>query len=250
MSYCTELKSGLVSTLPKKKCCKNAFYYGQELFLPEKAREKDTDWKDFYYDENESKDVIKNENIKCHSCREAFIRGAFVGCGTVSDPEKSYHLEMKVENEKLADSLYEFLVDNSVAIKRRMIGKKHSLYIKKADDIVDFLFLMGASKEAFEMANGKIRRDFLNNANRHANFETVNIQKTVNAAGESIHAIKKLKNAGRLKSLPDNLYETAMLRIENETLSIEELAKLHKEKISKSGVNHRLRKLIEEADKI
>lgn len=217
--------------------------------MPEKLREKDTNWADFGYNEGENLDNIKLSNFRCVGCKQSFIRGAFVGCGLVSDPDKSYYLELSVHNEKLAVEFIEFAKENQIFFKKRKRGSVTALYMKKADDIEDFLFLMGAQKEAFDIANDKIKKDFLNNANRVKNFETVNIQKTVDAAGKSISAVKKLIKSGKIKQLPESLITTAMLRIENETATLDELASLHDEKISKSGVSHRLAKIIEEAEK-
>ena len=125
------------------------------------------------------------------------------------------------------------------------MGEYFSLYLKKGDDIEDVIHYLGAGKEAFEFANEKIKRDFANMANRRNNFEVGNIKKTVNASADSINAINKLIKSGKISNLPQGLYETAMLRVDNPYVNLEELAELHTDRITKSGVNHRLKKLIE-----
>lgn len=248
MSYSTELKKTLREISRNKKCCRRAFFYGEMLFLSENKRPDDINWDKLGYDENEELVTIKKDNFRCQSCKNSFLRGVFCAAGTVSDPSKSFHFEIKVRNEDLANELYTFMAENCVEMKRTKRGELFSLYLKKADDIEDVIHYLGAGKEAFEFANEKIRRDFSNLANRRNNFEVGNIKKTVNASSETIDAINILIKKGKLSKLPKGLEETAILRIENPYANLEELAALHEDRISKSGVNHRLKKLIELAD--
>ena len=250
MSYSAELKKNLKEMSMKKKCCRRSFFYGENLYTHESKRDKDADFTRYGYTFGEAVDSIKNENFKCAVCKSSFLRGIFCAIGTVSDPEKSFHLELKCSNEALWNALYLFLSENCVEMKKRQKDSTFTLYLKKSDDIEDFMHFMGAGKEAFEVANEKIKRNILNQANRRSNFEFVNIRKTVNAAQDSLDAIKKLETHGKLGELPKNLGETARLRIDNPFASLEELAGLHSDRISKSGVNHRLKKLIEIAEDI
>ncbi len=241
-SYCQELKNTCVRTLPKKKCCKRSFEYGRELFLPPEKRSGS------YPIQNE--EAIDLSVFSCQSCRTSFLRGVFVSCGTVSDPAKSYTLELRIHSESLADSLFELLGNNSVVPKRRVFRGKYCLYMRKCEDIQSFLFLLGETREAFNVAEGKIRRDFVNNTNRRINCDTRNIRKAVDAAAKETAAIKKLRDSGRLELLDEPLRKTAALRLENESANLGELAALHGERITKSGVYHRLARLVEEAEKI
>lgn len=248
MSYSEELKKTLKEASMKKKCCRRAFFYGEQLYLSEKKRKEAADLTKFGYAEDEAPDRIIFDNFKCASCKSSFLRGVFCSAGTVSDPEKSLHLEFKTRNGVLAEVLYGFLEANGMNMKRRTSGDYFSLYIKKSDDIEDIMHFMGAGKEAFEVANEKIKRDFSNLANRRRNFEVVNIKKTVDASSETMAAIAKLERSGKISELPKGLQETARLRTDNPFANLEELALLHSDKISKSGVNHRLKKLIELAE--
>ncbi|MBQ6702539.1 MAG: DNA-binding protein WhiA [Clostridia bacterium] len=248
MSYSSELKKTLKEISMKKKCCRRAFYYGESLFTSSKKLDLSFDFTKYGYSEGEKPDRIIWDNIKCPSCRNSFLRGVFCGGGTVSDPEKSFHFEIKCENERLIDALSEYVAENCLEMKKTVRGDKFSLYLKRGDDIEDIMHYMGAGKEAFAVANEKIKRNISNQANRRSNFEVVNIQKTVNASQESVDAIKKLEKKGLLNKLPRGLEETARLRLDNPFANLEELAEMHSDRISKSGVNHRLKKLIELAD--
>lgn len=244
MSYSSEVKKSLRENAMKKKCCRRCFFYGEQLFLPVEKREKNIDWTKYGYKEGRTPFDIVFENFKCASCKNAFLGGVFYSCGTVSDPEKSFHLELKIKDERQADELFEFIRLNCIEMKRTKRGDVYSLYLKRSDDIQDIMYYMGAAKEAFEVANEKIKRDYLGLANRRNNFEVVNIAKTVASAGETIEAINKLIKKGKMKNLPKGLQETARLRVDNPYANLEELAELHSDRISKSGVNHRLKKLL------
>ncbi len=250
MSYSAELKKVLKEISQKKKCCRFSFHYGEVFAMPEGKKAEGIDFTKYGYMPNQTVDYINKEVFRCQSCKSAFLRGIFCVSGTVSNPEKSFHFELKFKDYAIADALYEFISDNCLEMKRIKRKDGYSLYLKKGDDIEDIIHFMGADKQAFEFANEKIKRDFANLANRQNNFEVVNINKTVNASGDTIKAIKKLEKKGVLTSLPDSLKETAELRVENPFANLEELAELHNERITKSGVNHRLKKLMELADDI
>jgi len=248
MSYSSEVKKAIRETNMKKKCCRRCFFYGEQLFLPKEKREKNIDWQKYGYKEGEEPASIIADNFRCASCKNAFLGGVFYSCGTVSDPLKSFHLEIKIKDEKQCGELFEFIKNNCIEMRRTKRNDKYSLYLKRSDDIQDIMYYMGAAKEAFEVANEKIKRDYLGLANRRNNFEVVNIAKTVESAGETIDAINKLTKKGKMKNLPKGLQETARLRVDNPYANLEELAKLHSDRISKSGVNHRLKKLLELAN--
>ena len=185
MSYSSELKKTLKEMSMKKKCCRNSFFYGENLFLYANQKNESFDFQKYGYNSIEDIYEINNDYFKCPSCRSSFLRGVFCATGTVSSPDKSFHFEIKVENETLCDSLREFISSNCLEMKKTKRQKYHSLYLKKGDDIEDILHFMGAGKEAFEVANEKIKRDFANLENRRTNFEIVNLGKTISAAGAS-----------------------------------------------------------------
>ncbi len=250
MSYSSALKNNLKELSMKKKCCRRAYYYGETLFTPESKRGVNADMTKFGYGDIDEVDRIIKENFRCPSCKSSFLRGVFCAAGTVSNPEKSFHLEIKTKSKLLADALFVYISENCLDMKRTVRGENYCLYLKKGDDIEDIMHFMGAGREAFEFANEKIKRNISNQANRRSNFEVVNIQKTVDAAHDSVEAIKKLMKKGKISELPRGFAETARLRVDNPFASLEELAAMHSDKISKSGVNHRLKKMTMLADEI
>ena len=188
MSYSSQLKKNLKEISMKKKCCRRAFFYGELLFTPEKKRQENADLTKYGYDDTTKSDCILYGDFKCSSCKSSFLRGVFCAAGTVSDPEKSFHLEIKTKDKQLADSLYEFISENCLEMKRTTRGESFCLYLKKGYDIEDLMHYMGSSREAFELANEKIKRNISNQANRRSNFEVVNIKKTVDAAAVYVNA--------------------------------------------------------------
>ena len=233
-SYSQRLKERC-SVPPKKNCCKNSFDHGYGI-CSQKAGEND---------------IAPDLSIfRCKNCKESFLKGVFCACGTLSSPEKGYFLELRIAGKETADAIFDFLSENSVVANRRIFRGKYCLYLRKCEDIQSFLFLLGEQKEAFRLADGRISSDFSNNANRARNCDTRNIRKAVEAAGKEIDAIKKLFESGEINLLDPPLRETAELRLKNEEMTIAELAGQHKEKISKSGVYHRLIKITEAAEKI
>ena len=181
-----------------------------------------------------------------------FLRGAFIICGSITNPEAEYHLEFNISNQELCNDLiyifksYESLSLNPGVTERR---GNYVVYFKGSEKITDFLVLIGAKQCAMELIQIKMVKEVRNNINRTTNFETANISKVTTSATKQIKAIKKIKNSeGGLGSLPEYLHETAKLRLSHPYLSLNELSKLYKNQISKSGVNHRLKKLIDMAN--
>ena len=194
--------------------------------------------------------LLKTVPIKCGFCEQNFLKGIFLATGTVNDPQKSFHAEFSLSDENRAEKLDAMLADLGIPARKIVRGKKIGLYYKKEGDIEELFAKIGANNIAFEIINSKIERDIRNNENRATNFVATNISRSVNATGKQIEAIEKLKEHGRFEFLPDDLRTTAELRINNNDISLSELAALHIPPISKSGLNHRLSKLVEEAEKI
>ncbi|SHH17927.1 DNA-binding protein WhiA [Tepidibacter thalassicus] len=188
---------------------------------------------------NKIPDYIFNDN----NCKKAYIRGAFLGGGSISDPEKTYHIEFVTNNEEFSVSLKELI--NSLSFNSKIVVRKNNyvIYLKESEQISDLLNIIGAHKALLHLENVKIVKEMRNNVNRIVNCETANLSKTVNAAIRQIKNIEYIKNTVGLDALPRNLKEIAHLRIEYEDLSLKELGEMLNPPIGKSGVNHRLRKI-------
>ncbi len=188
---------------------------------------------------------IVSEMLKCTSCRAAFVRGVFLSAGTLTDPDKGYHLEIDFTDEALCSRFYEFLGEDGLEPKRMTRKNEEVLYYKDSESIENFLAYIGANNAAFEIMNKKIERGIRSDMNRIANGEVANIGKTAKAATSQIAAIRALKESGELERMPDELKITANLRLEHSEASLLRLAELHNPPITKSGVNHRLKKILE-----
>lgn len=191
---------------------------------------------------------INHSNFDCTDCVNAFLAGAFLACGTVSDPKKDYHLEFTVPFSNLSKSLVTFLEEMELTPKLSNRKGYNIVYFKGSQAIEDCLYLMGASSAMFEMMNIEIVKDFRNKANRTANCEAANIERTVKASFAHIEAIEKIEKIKGLDYLKKDLEEMAVLRKENPELSLSELSKLSG--LSRSGVNHRLNKILEIAQNL
>ncbi len=191
---------------------------------------------------------IDYSNFDCQQCTNAFLAGAFLACGTVSDPKKDYHLEFTVPFMNLSKSLVTFLEETELSPKLSTRKGYNIVYFKDSQGIEDCLYLMGASSAMFEMMNIEIVKDIRNKANRTANCETANIERTVKASYLHIEAIEKIEQKKGLDFLKKDLQDMAKLRLENPELSLSELAKISG--LSRSGVNHRLNRILEIAKEI
>lgn len=186
----------------------------------------------------------------CDSCKSAFLRGMFLSVGTVNDPRTSAHLEFFYPDEPSASCATIFL--SEIGYEPRRVKRQHGigLYYKGSGTVEELVALMGSHQVIFRMMDGRIEREIRNNENRATNCDTRNISRIVAANAKQIAAIEKLTVSGRLDSLPPELRITAKLRIEYPESSLETLAKLHNPPVTKSGLNHRLQKLLEEANSI
>ena len=179
--------------------------------------------------------------------RISFLRGAFLAGGSVTDPEKRYHLELSTGHLKVSNEAYSLLLEQAFSPKDTMRNGSSVLYFKQSDAIEDFLTLIGAPVCAMRIMEAKVEKDLRNGINRRVNCETANLDKAVDAAQEQIAAIRQLQENGQLESLPEKLQKTAQLRLDHPEATLTELAKLHEPILTKSAVNHRLRKLMEAA---
>ena len=178
-------------------------------------------------------------------CRKSFIRGAFLTGGAITDPTKSYHLELVTDHYNVSREMYSLLLDTGFNPKETARGGNYVIYFKQSSVIEDFLTFIGAPIHAMELMSTKIEKDMRNTVNRKVNCDTANVTKTVDAAAAAIDAIRKIEDAGAFEALPEKLRQTAVLRLDNPELSIKELADISTPPVTKSCLNHRLRKLIE-----
>ncbi|UOY91060.1 DNA-binding protein WhiA [Ectobacillus sp. JY-23] len=194
---------------------------------------------------------ISEELIKKKCCKRSYLRGAFLAGGSVNNPEtSSYHLEIfslyKEHNEAICELMNEFEL-NSKTLERR---KGHITYLKEAEKITEFLNIIGAHGALLRFEDIRIVRDMRNSVNRLVNCETANLNKTIGAALRQIENIKYIERTVGLDYLPEKLREIAQLRISYEDVTLKELGEMVTGKISKSGINHRLRKIDEIAEKL
>ncbi|NLO96936.1 MAG: DNA-binding protein WhiA, partial [Peptococcaceae bacterium] len=177
-------------------------------------------------------------------------RGAFLAGGSISNPEGNYHLEITTNDLALAEDIVGLM--NKFGLKAKISARKnfHVVYLKESDHIFEFLALIGAYQALFEFENIRILKDMRNQVNRIVNCETANLNKTVDAAVRLLENIRLIDRTIGLESLPDNLYQIARLRLDHPDFSLKELGEQLNPKIGKSGVNHRLRRIEEIAEKI
>ncbi|QSZ28143.1 DNA-binding protein WhiA [Aceticella autotrophica] len=191
------------------------------------------------------KDIIK---YKC--CKRAYLRGVFLGGGSLSDPEKGYHLEFITQNIAHAKDLKGLI--NSYHLHSKIIARKNNyvVYLKEGENIVDILNIIGAHKSLLNFENIRVFKDMRNKVNRLVNCETANLTKTINASIRQIENIDYIKQTVGLNNLPDSLKEIAEIRLKYPDISLKELGQMLVPPVGKSGVNHRLRKIEEIALKI
>lgn len=202
------------------------------------------------HNERETNLLVNVSNFACENCQNAFLAGAFLSCGTVSTPEKSYHLEFTIPYRNLSRSFITLLQEMELAPKLTNRKGYYVVYFKESETIEDFLYIMGASKSMFDIMNVKIVKEIRNSANRKANCETANIDKMVKAATPQIAAILKIKEKKGLDSLTQPLKEMAEVRLDNPDSSLQELAEMFEPPLSRSGVNHRLKRIVDIANEI
>ena len=186
--------------------------------------------------------------VQRQCCKRAFLRGAFLASGSISDPNRFYHLEIVCPDAPRAEQVQELL--KSFGIDARIVLRKnhHVVYMKEGAQIVDMLAIMEANVALMNLENIRILKEMRNSVNRKVNCETANINKTVNAAVKQIEDIRYIEETTGFSSLPEPLEQMARLRLQYPEASLLELGKMLTPVVGKSGVNHRLRKLKEIAE--
>lgn len=183
-------------------------------------------------------------------CKRAFLRGAYQAAGSMSDPRKSYHFEVVCSTPEAAEQIREVIC--SFGMDAKIVNRKKSyvVYLKEGSQIVDILNVMEAHVSLMELENVRILKEMRNSVNRKVNCETANINKTVSAAVKQVEDITYLRDTVGFDHMPANLVEAALARLENPEASLKELGEALDPPVGKSGINHRLRRLSEMADKV
>ncbi|MEG0693083.1 MAG: DNA-binding protein WhiA [Oscillospiraceae bacterium] len=204
----------------------------------------------YFFISIDNKHSINETYIEKNCCKVAFLRGVYLICGTMINPQNEYHFEFNLSSEKLCDRILNILSGIGVEFKKILRNKNYILYIKESNQIEDMLTYLGAMKSSLNLMNLKIEKELRNQANRVTNCETANIGKTVNASMGQIEKISMIKEKVGFDALPVELQEIAIMRLMNPEASLRELCLLCGNTISRSGLNHRLKKIIEFADNL
>ena len=288
MSFCQNIKEKIASAPPHKPCCRKAMLYGmmavrartdgQEIRvklegeqavstcllllsqvyhaegtvhpLPGRGKPVEISFNSSTAEKylSDSAHVYDFSFCRCETCRSYFFRGLFLACGRVSDPRKEYRLELQPLShiETLTDIFRPLHMSPHVGERRGM----SYLYFRRGEDIADFFGLPALNDIYFEVVNTRITNEMRSAVNRIANCETNNIEKAVSASMRQIETIERLARDGKLSLLPDKLKETAELRLRHRDLSLTALAAVASPPLTKSGLNHRLQKIMEFAAEI
>ena len=235
-SYAQILRLSLADVPIKKKCCAHAFRDADSLFAEGISPE------------------VRAQTIagyaahsKCPACISHFVRALFCRRGSVTDPEKRYHLEIAMSTADECEALDALLSPQGIFGKITSRKNQSIYYFKDGEAIADFLAYIGANTAAFDFMNSRINREFRNTVNRQVNCDTANIGKVLLASKKQITVIQYMKNHGIIGTLPESLRETAELRLRYEQMSLKELGDAHSPPIGKSGVNHRLANIMDVA---
>lgn len=197
------------------------------------------------FDYGVAETLINREVISRECCFQSFIRGVFLSCGNINDPEKEYRAEFSVKNEKAAEELFALLSEYNINLKKAKRGTATVLYTKESSKIEDLLTIIGLPHRTLDFIDTKIFKSVKNNTNRRSNCDNANISKTVEASIKQRMAIEYLERTEKLYSLPKELISAAILRKNNPDASLKELCTLSGEGLTVSGLNHRLNKIME-----
>lgn len=203
--------------------------------------------------------IFKNENTQKYmqinmsqnqEIQKSIVKGAFLGAGSITDPEKQYHLEISFQEKNNAEYVLNICKSFGVYLKVLEQEEKILLYIKDSEEISKFLALIGSNKGMLAFEDVRITKEIKNNVNRLVNCETANLNKIVNASVNQINDIKLIQKLNKFEEMPDYLKEIAILRLENPDVSLKALGEMLENPIGKSGVNHRLQKIHEYAEEL
>lgn len=266
VSFSWQVKEELAKCMAGSGHCRAAELMAIKTFSSKELSEDKEPPKDIFLNENElsvrkfftilkktdniRKDMFNLANIERTCCKRAFLRGAFLCVGSISDPEKSNHLEFVCNDEESAELLKGYMAEFDVTAKTVRRKKYFVVYLKDGEEIVNLLNVMGAHVSLMEFENQRILKEISNSVNRRVNCETANIAKTVTASAKQVEDIILIRDTGGFQKLPQNLREMAQVRIDYPDASLKELGSYLDPPVGKSGVNHRLRRLSEIAEKL
>lgn len=195
------------------------------------------------------KDMLSNydasKDFSNEETKKAIARGAFMGAGSINEPDSKYHLEIGFSDEQNAIFVMELIEDFGICFKLIKNKNKFTIYIKEGEEISNFLALIGANNAVLKFEDTRVKREMRGKVNRLVNCKSANLNKILNASIEQVEAIKKLQAKKQFNKLDDNLKEIAILRLENPDLPLSELGKMLAVPVGKSGVNYRLKKIVE-----
>ncbi len=192
--------------------------------------------------------IVRWEDEAKPCCKSSYMRGAFLGGGSVTDPQKNYHIEFDTRYEEQAKKLVSLFAENGINARYTLRKDINIVYVKEYEKIAEILSLMGATGGAMELFEVSIERDVRNAVNRQVNCETANADKSARASSKHINAIKRIKAHKKWTSLPESLIEIGEARLRYPDLGLKELGETLDPPLGKSGVNHRLNRLIEIAE--
>ena len=195
-------------------------------------------------------DLMKITVDKDEEIQKSIVKGAFLGAGSVTDPNKQYHLEITFEEKTNAEYILNICKGYGVFLKILELENKVQLYIKDGEEISKFLALLGANKGVLSFEDVRVTKEIKNNINRLVNCETANLNKIVNASVNQVNDIKLIQKLNKFEELPNELKEVAILRLENPDASLKTLGELLEKPLGKSGVNHRLQRIHEFAEEL
>ena len=196
---------------------------------------------------------INRANIDDDECVRYFLRGAFLVCGSVTSPEKEYHLEFVVPHKKLSDDLQKIISEiTELNISPKIVRRKgnYIVYIKGSENVTNTITYMGGQMSAIEIIQNNIYKSVRNAVNRKTNSETANLKKTALASAKQTQAINLIKAKLGLEQLPDDLREIALIRLEFPEYNLREIGAALKEPLTRSGVNHRIQRILEIAEEL
>ena len=207
-------------------------------------------WDYFGHAQNAYAVRLNRANLECDACAAAYIRGVFLACGAMTTPQIGYHMEFSIPYYHLSRDWQALFSEWGLTAREIRRKGNYVLYLKESEQIEDCLTLMGAMNASLELMNIKMVKDIRNKANRITNCESANIDKIVAAASRQVTAVKTIQRTCGIDALPDDLQELARLRLENPEYSLRELGESLAEPISRSGVNHRLNRIMEFAENL
>ncbi|HIZ77184.1 MAG TPA: DNA-binding protein WhiA [Firmicutes bacterium] len=245
-------RPGEVTVFRKNRLKKNNVYTVEippqpgvdEIMIHLGLKDRDGRWN------NRFRGSFPSEVLQKDCCKRAYLRGAFLGSGSMNNPEGAYHLEIVSSYQPHAEEMRKLLEHFGIHAKICLRKNKYVLYLKDGDQIVEFLTHIGAHQALLAFENERIRKDLCNNINRQRNFDMANVNKTVAASEQQRRAIEIIEEKMGLDKLPKHLQDVAELRMEYPEMGLAELAEMADESISKSGIRHRLKKLQSIADEL